>query len=156
MRLVVHAITSDLKELTENRIRVRFLGGTDHLSGKILSGIEKAEETTRQFTHGTLAICFNYGGQQEIVQAARRCMQDGLEPEDVTEEAIAERLYAPDIPPVDMVIRTSGEHRLSNFMLWRVAYSEFMFLDKFWPDMTKEDVTAIIKEYNRRNRRFGT
>lgn len=155
MRLVLHAITSDLKELASNRVRVRFLGSTERLSSKVLGSIEKAEQATMGYGHGTLNVCFNYGGQEEIVQAARRCVQDGLEPEEITEAAISERLYAPDVPPVDMVVRTSGEHRLSNFMLWRAAYSEFMFIDKFWPDMTKDDVTAIIKEYGRRNRRFG-
>lgn len=155
MRLVLHVITNDLKELVENRVRVRFLGSTDRLSGKILKAIEKAEGTTKHFTHGTLGICFNYGGQQEIADAVRRCVADGLSADEITPETITQRLYAPDIPPVDMVVRTSGEHRLSNFMLWRVSYSEFYFLDKYWPDMTKEDVADIIKEYNRRNRRFG-
>jgi undecaprenyl diphosphate synthase len=102
-----------------------------------------------------LAVCFNYGGQQEIADAARKCVADGLLAEEITEDAIAARLYGPDLPPVDMVVRTSGEHRLSNFMLWRVAYSEFMFMEKYWPDMTKADVDDIIEEYNRRSRRFG-
>jgi undecaprenyl diphosphate synthase len=155
MRLVLRAVTSDLKELVNNRVKVRFLGRTDGLSGKIIKAIEKAEETTRHFDRGTLAICFNYGGQQEIIDATKRCMQDGLQPEQITEEAMSARMYAADIPPIDMVIRTSGEQRISNFMLWRVAYSEFMFIDKYWPDMTKQDVTDIIKEFNRRARRFG-
>ena len=77
------------------------------------------------------------------------------EADDITPEFIARNLYAPDVPPIDLLVRTSGEQRLSNFMLWRAAYSELMFLDKFWPDMTKEDVTAIIEEYSRRGRRFG-
>jgi undecaprenyl diphosphate synthase len=155
MRLVLRAVTSDLKELVNNRVKVRFLGRTDGLSGKIIKAIEKAEDTTKHFDRGTLAICFNYGGQQEIIDATKRCMQDGLKPEEITEEAMSARMYASDIPPIDMVIRTSGEQRISNFMLWRVAYSEFMFVDKYWPDMTKQDVTDIIKEFNRRGRRFG-
>jgi undecaprenyl diphosphate synthase len=156
MHLVVRAVTSDLKELIKDRVKVRFLGRTDGLSSKVLKAIEKAEEATRHFNRGTLAVCFNYGGQQEIIDATKRCIQDSLQPEDITEEAMAARMYAPDVPPVDMVVRTSGEHRLSNFMLWRIAYSEFMFIDKYWPDMTKQDVTDIIKEFNRRQRRFGT
>ncbi|HET8670026.1 MAG TPA: undecaprenyl diphosphate synthase family protein, partial [Candidatus Saccharimonadales bacterium] len=90
-----------------------------------------------------------------IVDAARRCVADGLLPEEITEEAIAARLYASDVPPIDMVVRTSGEQRLSNYMLWRTAYSEFLFLPKLWPEMTKEDVAGIIEEYGRRSRRFG-
>lgn len=155
MRLALQLVTSDLKELIEHRARVRFLGNIDRFDKKLLQGIEKAEAATRHFTERTFAICFDYGGQQEIVDATKRCIADGLTPDEVTEEAIAARLYAPDIPPVDMVVRTSGEHRLSNFMLWRVAYSEFMFMDKFWPEMAREDVADIIEEYKRRNRRFG-
>jgi len=155
MRLALQLVTSDLKELIEHRTKIRFLGNIDRFDKKLLQGIEKAEAATQNFTERTFAICFDYGGQQEIVDATKRCIADGLTPDEVTEDAIAARLYAPDIPPVDMVVRTSGEHRLSNFMLWRVAYSEFMFMDKFWPDMTREDVADIIEEYKRRNRRFG-
>lgn len=155
MKLALQAISRDLKSLIEHNVRVRILGRKDGISAKLLAGFEKAEEKTRHLTGGTLAVCFNYGGQQEIVDAARKCMQDGLAPEEITEEAMSARLYYPDIPPVDMVVRTSGEQRLSNFMLWRTAYSEFLFLEKFWPEMTKEDVTAIINEYGRRQRRFG-
>lgn len=155
MRLAMRIVTTDLRELVKDRVRMRFLGRPDGVSAKLLKGIEKAEESTRHFTGKTLAICFNYGGRQEIVDAAKACIADGLRPEDVDEAALSARMYAPDIPPIDMVVRTSGEQRISNFMLWRVSYSEFMFVDKFWPDMTKEDVADIIKEYNRRNRRFG-
>ncbi|HEX9153438.1 MAG TPA: polyprenyl diphosphate synthase [Candidatus Saccharimonadales bacterium] len=155
MKLALHAVTKDLKTLISKNICVRFVGRRDGLAGKLLTAIEKAEEATRDLQGGTLAVCFNYGGQQEIADAARRCVEDELSPDEVTAEAIAERLYAPDVPPIDMVVRTSGEQRLSNFMIWRTAYSEFLFLKKFWPEMTKEDVTAIIEEYSRRSRRFG-
>ena len=93
--------------------------------------------------------------QREIADAARKCVEDGLEANDITEEAIAQRLYAPDVPPIDIIVRTSGEQRLSNFMLWRASYSELLFLKKYWPDMTKQDVTDIIGEYSSRQRRFG-
>jgi undecaprenyl diphosphate synthase len=155
MKLAARAITMDLKRFIEKGIRVRFLGRREGISGKLLSGIDKAEEATRFLTKGTVLVCFNYGGQQEIVDAARKCAEDGLKPEEITEEAITSRLYAPDAPPLDIIVRTSGEQRISNFMLWRAAYSELMFVEKFWPDMTKQDVTDIIKEYNRRQRRFG-
>jgi undecaprenyl diphosphate synthase len=155
MRLAMRVVTTDLKELIRDRIRVRFLGRTDGISTKLLKGIEKAEEATGHFTGRTLAVCFNYGGQQEIADAARACVVDGLAPEAVTEQAMTDRMYAPDVPPIDITVRTSGEQRLSNFMLWRISYSELLFIDKFWPDMTKQDVTDIINEYNRRVRRFG-
>jgi undecaprenyl diphosphate synthase len=155
MKLAARAINSDLKRFIERGIRVRFVGRREGVSGKLLDGVDKAEEATRFLKNGTVLVCFNYGGQQEIADAARKCIEDGLKPEEVTEEAIAQRLYAPDAPPMDMVVRTSGEQRLSNFMLWRAAYSELFFLEKYWPDMTKQDVADIIKEYNRRSRRFG-
>jgi undecaprenyl diphosphate synthase len=155
MRLAMRVVTTDLKELIRDRIRVRFLGRTDGISTKLLKGIEKAEKATGHFTGKTLAVCFNYGGQQEIVDAARACIADGLAPEAITEQAMTDRMYAPDVPPIDITVRTSGEQRLSNFMLWRISYSELLFIDKFWPDMTKQDVTDIINEYNRRVRRFG-
>lgn len=155
MKLALQAISRDLKSLIDRNVRVRILGRRDGIGAKLLAGFEKAEEKTRNLTGGTLAVCFNYGGHQEIVDAARKCARDGLSADEIDENAIAERLYAPDIPPVDMVVRTSGEQRLSNFMIWRTAYSEFMFLEKYWPEMTKEDVIGIIEEYGRRQRRFG-
>lgn len=155
MKLALHAITKDLGRLVDRQIRVRVLGRRDGIGPKLLAGFEKLEEKTKDLTGGTLAVCFNYGGQQEIVDATRQCVKDGLAPQDITEEAIAKRLYAADLPPLDLIVRTSGEKRLSNFMLWRSAYSEFLFLEKLWPEMTKEDVTAIIEEYSRRQRRFG-
>jgi undecaprenyl diphosphate synthase len=156
MKLAMHAITSDLKRFIKNGIRVRCLGQREGLSAKLLAAIDKAEEATKLLTKGTALVCFNYGGQREIADAARRCVEDGLLPEEVTEEAIAQRLYAPDVPPIDIIVRTSGEQRLSNFMLWRASYSELLFLQKYWPDMTKQDVADIIKEYSRRQRRFGS
>lgn len=155
MKLATRAITSDLKRFIQQGIRVRYVGRRDGIGKKLLEAVEKAEEATRLLTSGTVLLCFNYGGHAEIADAARQCVLDGLKPDEITEEAIAKRLYVPDVPPIDMVVRTSGEQRLSNFMLWRSAYSELMFLQKFWPDMTKEDITDIIKEYNRRQRRFG-
>lgn len=155
MKLVMHAITSDLKRFISSGIRVRILGHREGLSEKIVEAIEKAEETTKLLSKGTVLVCFNYGGHREIADAARKCIEDGLTAKEITEDAIAKRLYAADVPPLDIVVRTSGEQRLSNFMLWRSSYSELLFFKKFWPDMTKQDVTDIIDEYNNRQRRFG-
>ncbi|HSD55694.1 MAG TPA: polyprenyl diphosphate synthase [Candidatus Saccharimonadales bacterium] len=155
MKLALHAIAKDLKRLIERNVRVRILGRRDGIEAKLLAGFEKVEDKTRHLTGGTLAVCFNYGGQQEIIDATKRCIDDGLSSDQINEDALASRLYCPDVPPIDLVVRTSGEERLSNFMLWRIAYSEFLFLEKLWPEMTKADVDDIIEEYNRRSRRFG-
>lgn len=155
MKLAHRLMKHDIKELTERGIRVRFLGIEEGLSEQIIKDMRETEERSKDLTNGTVLVCFNYGGMREITDAAKRCVEDGLNPEDITEEAIEQRLYVPDVPVVDVVVRTSGEHRLSNFMLWRVAYSEFIFLEKYWPEMTKEDVTDILNEYSKRSRRFG-
>jgi undecaprenyl diphosphate synthase len=155
MGLVLRLLTSDIHILEENNIRLRILGSKDRLSKGILKAISEAEEKTKDNTRGTLAVCFNYGGQLEIADACKKIIQEGIAAEDVTPEVLSEHMYAPDLPPLDMIVRTSGENRTSNFMLWRSAYSEFFFLEKLWPDMTKDDVTAILEEYSRRGRRFG-
>lgn len=155
MKLTLHAFSTDLKRLVKNNVKIRFLGTKDGLSGKLLDVMERAEQATGMFEGRTLAICFNYGGQEEIVSAVRSCIDSGLRAEEIDEQSISNHLYGPDIPPVDFVVRTSGEQRISNFMLWRIAYSEFLFLKKYWPDMTTKDVQGVIREYRRRQRRFG-
>ena len=153
--LLAMAISKETGWAVKHGIRLRFLGRRDVVDKATLKAMEKAEAATAHLTNGTIAVCLDYGGQQEIADAARACVAAGLKPEEITPDAIAERLYCPDIPPVDLIVRTSGEQRLSNFMLWRAAYSEFLFLEKYWPDMTKDDVTAIIETYGQRARRFG-
>jgi undecaprenyl diphosphate synthase len=155
MSLIMKVFGDDLKLFHTNKIRIRVLGEEEHVPKKVLATLRRAEEETAQYDDGTVAVCFNYGGQREIVSAVKKIVQSGVSADEIDEQMIADNLYAPDIPPLDMVVRTSGEHRLSNFMLWRTAYSEFMFIDKPWPDMTKGDVKAIMKEYSRRHRRFG-
>lgn len=155
MGLVLKLLTSDLHIFADNNIRLRVLGSQENVSDRILKAINEAEERTKDNTGGTLAICFNYGGQLEIVEAVKKIVHEGTDEADITAELIEKNLYAPEVPPIDMLVRSSGERRLSNFMLWRAAYSELMFLEKLWPDMTKDDVTAIIEEYSRRDRRIG-
>ena len=155
MGLTLRVLTADVPEFNARNVRLRVLGSREGVDQKIVRAIEKAEAETAQNTGGTLAICFNYGGQREIIEAVKAMMAQGVNVDDVTEELLAQYLYAPEVPPIDVVVRTSGEQRLSNFMLWRSAYSEFIFLKKMWPDMTKDDVAAIMKEYARRQRRFG-
>lgn len=155
MTLVLKMLTRDIHIMEEHNIRIKIVGSRAGVSDKIVTAIDQAEEQTKDNTGGTLAICFNYGGQLEIADACKKIIQSGIDADDVTPDRIADNLYAPEIPAMDMVVRTSGEQRLSNFMLWRAAYSEFLFLEKPWPEMTKDDVTAILKEYARRGRRFG-
>jgi undecaprenyl diphosphate synthase len=155
MGLVLKLLTSDLHLFAERNVRLRIIGSRENVSDRILKAIDDAEATTKDNTGGTLIVCFNYGGQLEIADAVKKIVQEGVAADDVTPELIAQNLYAPEVPAIDMLVRTSGEQRISNFMLWRAAYSELMFIDKLWPDMTKDDVAAIIEEYSKRHRRFG-
>jgi undecaprenyl diphosphate synthase len=155
MKLFVRIVKNDLSTFIEKNARLRIIGSREGLSPSVLKAIEEAEAKTAQLTGGQVILCFNYGGQREIADAVKKVIQDGVPAEQVTPELISSYLYAPDVPPCDLIVRTSGELRLSNFMLWRAAYSELMFLDKLWPDMTRADVTAILEEYQRRSRRFG-
>ncbi|NLA43019.1 di-trans,poly-cis-decaprenylcistransferase [Candidatus Saccharibacteria bacterium] len=155
MGLVLRLLTADLPKFTKNNIRLKVLGSREGVDEKIIKAIDNAESQTANNTAGTLALCFNYGGQLEIADACKKIVQSGVAADSITPETIARNLYSPDIPPIDLVVRTSGEQRLSNFMLWRSAYSELLFIDKSWPDMTKEDVSVIMEEYNNRIRRFG-
>jgi undecaprenyl diphosphate synthase len=155
MSLVLNVLVSDLHIFIERNVRLLVIGSRKNVSKKILAAIDNAESKTANNTAGTLVLCFNYGGQMEIAESVKKIISSGARVEDVTVDMIEQNLYAPELPPVDLVVRTSGEMRLSNFMLWRVAYSEFIFLKKLWPDMKKEDVKSIIKEYAKRFRRFG-
>jgi undecaprenyl diphosphate synthase len=155
MKVLVMAVNKELKRSIKKEIRIRFLGRRDVVEAKVLKSMEKAEEATKELTKGNLSICLDYGGQQEIADAAAACIRDGLSADNITPAALSERLYYPEVPPIDLVVRTSGEQRISNFMLWRIQYSELLFLEKHWPDMTKDDVTAIIETYDQRSRRFG-
>jgi len=137
------------KELKENGIRLTILGSREKIDPEIAGFFDEAEKMTKDGKNGTVCICFNYGGKQEIVDAVNK-----IEGE-VTEEAIDAHMYHPEVPPIDMVVRTSGEQRISGFMLWRAAYSEFLFLDNYWPDMDDEKVNEVLAEYAHRNRRFG-
>ncbi len=155
MGLVLKLLTSDLPILNKHNIKLLVLGSRDNLDKKIINAINEAESKTANNTAGTLAICFNYGGRLEIVDAFKKIIKSGANLEDIDEKMIEQNLYAPEVPSIDIVVRTSGEQRISNFMLWRSAYSEMMFMEKYWPDMEKKDVKLIIKEYNKRSRRFG-
>lgn len=155
MRLIRRMFKSDLKRLASDGYKVVVLGSREGVPGDIAKFIDETEEQSKMGTRATLAICFNYGGQEEIVRAAQRLIEQKVPSGEVTLETFAGAIDHPDVPPCDLIVRTSGELRLSDFMLWRAAYSEFIFLEKFWPEMTKQDVTDILKQYAERKRRFG-
>lgn len=148
-----------LKIANENNVRVRMIGERSRFAPDIVDAINALEETTRKNTGLTFVIAVNYGSRDEIRRGMTRMMQDcrdgRLTPEDVTEELISSYLDTAGIPDPDLLIRTSGEERLSNFLMWQLAYSEFYFTDVLWPDFTKEELVKAIEAYNSRDRRFG-
>jgi undecaprenyl diphosphate synthase len=159
MGLLRMYIRDDLEELHRNGVEVRVIGAKTHLEGDIIQLIADAQARTRGNTKLKLIIAFNYGGQDEIVEAARRVAEDAvagkLKPEDVDRDVFASHLATAGIPDPELVIRTSGERRLSNFLIWQAAYSEFVFIDALWPDFTKAHLAAAIEEFQGRDRRFG-
>lgn len=155
MGLVGKALNEYLDEFHQKNIRIAILGTREKLNGSVSKALDRAEATTKDNTGGTLVLCFNYGGQQEIVDAAKKLIKEGIAENEVNTELFAGALYHPEVPPVDLIIRTSGEERLSGFMLWRAAYSEFLFLDKHWPEFSKEDIDAALEEFSKRQRRYG-
>jgi undecaprenyl diphosphate synthase len=117
--------------------------------------VRKGMELTRNNDHLVLNVAFNYGGRDEIVQAVRSIVRDGVKPEDITEETISQHLFTAGIPDPDLVIRTSGEQRISNFLIWQAAYAEWVFPQTYWPDFGREELLAAIQEFGRRERRYG-
>lgn len=132
--------------------RMVILGSKGRIPPKLLTIIEKAEKLTENCDGITVGFCFNYGGEHEIADAANIALEAEGE---ITPETIRKHLYHPEIPDIDMVVRTSGEERISGFMLWRSSYAEFMFIKKYFPEMEEDDIKNILKEYDKRNRRFG-
>lgn len=150
---------SDMDELVDRNIRMRIIGHRGRVAGDIQQMIEDSEKRTLGNTGMNLTFAFDYGGQEEIVAAARelaRAAADGrLDPETITPELFATRLFTSALPAPDLVIRTSGEHRLSNFLLWQSAYAELLFLDTLWPDFDRAALTDALAQFEGRERRFG-
>jgi undecaprenyl diphosphate synthase len=153
MGLVSKGIERHLDSFHEAGIQLIMLGTRTGVDGKVLKSIDKAIEKTKHNLRGTLALCFNYGGQQEIADAAQALAQKG---EDITPQALTAHMYASSVPPIDFLIRTSGERRLSGFMLWRAAYSELYFTDTMWPAFTTKELDVALQDYAQRQRRFGS
>jgi undecaprenyl diphosphate synthase len=154
MSLVAKGITKYLEAFNKANIKLVLVGARQGVDVKVLSQIGQAIERTKDNTGGILALCFNYGGQEEIVAAAQALLDDGQKA--VTTASLAARLYAPELPPLDLIIRTSGEQRLSGFMLWRAAYAELYFTSVLWPDFTPKDLDVALADYAARQRRFGS
>ena len=155
MGLVTKVLTKYLKKFHEKGIRIVVLGTRERLSNKVIDAINKAEEKTLNNKNGTLALCFNYGGHQEILDMYKKIHQDGVSPDNLSVKDLLKYVYHPEIPSCDLIVRSSGEHRLSGFMLPRSDYAEFIFDQTYWPDVDAEKVDEYIAEYNSRQRRFG-
>lgn len=153
--ILVAFIRSYLDEMHEKGIRLRHIGRLHQLPDELQKVIEKAAITTKDNDRMTLNVAFNYGGRPEIVDATRRIVAEGIPPEDITEETFASYLYTKDSPDVDLLIRTGDETRLSNFLLWQTAYSEYHFTKVLWPDFGKRDLDRALLSYSKRKRRFG-
>ena len=152
MKLAETRIMKYAEKMKAKNGRLVVLGSKKRVSPKLISTIEKAEKLTADCDGITVGFCFNYGGELEIADAANIALEaDG----EITPQTIRKHLYHPEIPDIDMVVRTSGEERISGFMLWRASYAEFMFIKKYFPEMGAQDIDDIIKEYDKRNRRFG-
>jgi undecaprenyl diphosphate synthase len=159
MMLIKRFVREDLAELHKAGVRVRVIGDRNDLDSEILALISEAEQLTRDNDKLTLVVAFNYGGRQELARAAQKLAEDAvsgkLDPATVNAEALAERLDTAGLPDPDLIIRTSGELRLSNFLLWQSAYSEFVVLSVYWPDFDRAAFEEAIDEFRRRERRFG-
>jgi undecaprenyl diphosphate synthase len=155
MKLLKWVLKHEVKEMHKDNIRVRVIGSKAKLGAALLTAIHDAEKLTENNSRGTLLLCLDYGGQQEIIDATKKIVQQGVKPEDITVDMIEKHLYAPDVPRLDLIIRTSGEQRLSNFMMWESTYSELLFSQKFWPDYGEDDLEQDLERYSQLNRRFG-
>ena len=142
--------------LHAQNVRIRFAGRRDwRVPRKLMREQDESMELTRKNKGLTLTFAFNYGGRAEILDAVRRMVEDGAKAGDINEKNLRKYFYYPDMPDPDLVVRTSGEFRISNFLLWELAYSELVFTPTLWPDFRKEDLAAAIREFQERNRRFG-
>ena len=154
MSLFRYYMTMKLDELDRENVKLSFAGQLAALPDPVLESLRNAERKTQNNKALRLVICLNYGGRQEILDAVNKMLADGLRPP-VTEQIMKNYLYLPDLPDPDLLIRTSGELRMSNFWLWQGSYSEYYFTDKYWPDFDKADLEAAISNYYGRDRRYG-
>ena len=155
MRLVWETLRQQLQRLHKEGVRLRHLGRLYDLPPDLQSAIRDSVELTRHNTVIDVNVCFNYGGRAELVDAVRQIIADGRDPDSITEELISSYLYTRNLPDPEMVIRTAGEMRVSNFLLWQSAYSEYYATPTLWPDFGREDLLAALESFQKRKRRFG-
>jgi undecaprenyl diphosphate synthase len=155
MEIFGETIDRELVDLAKEGVRTRFVGRRDRAPDWLQAKLSELEAATAGETRLNLWIAFDYGGRAELVEAARRIVESGVDATEIDETLLAQHLYAPDMPDPDLVIRTSGELRVSNFLLWQSAYAEFVFVDTLWPDFGPDEFRAAIEDYASRRRRFG-
>src|SRR5579859_629090 len=155
MEIFGETIERELPDLADQGVRTRFVGRRDRAPDELRQRMAALEAETAHKERLDLWIAFDYGGRAEIVDAVRRIVESGAEPDEIDEAFVAAHLYAPEMPEPDLLIRTSGELRISNFLLWQLAYSELVFVDKLWPDFDERDLRGALAEYASRRRRFG-
>jgi len=155
MEIFDQTIERELPDLARQGVRTRFMGRRDRAPDALREQIERLERETAENDRLNLWVAFDYGGRADIVEAARRLVEDGAAPDAIDEESLRANLYAPELPDPDLLIRTSGELRISNFLLWQLAYSELVFVDTLWPDFGRDELEHALAAYARRRRRFG-
>jgi undecaprenyl diphosphate synthase len=155
MEIFAETIERELPDLAEQGVRVRFIGRRDRAPESLRQRMEAMEDRTALNARLNLWVAFDYGGRAELVEAARRLVESGVDTREIDENVFAANLYAPELPDPDLLIRTSGELRISNFLLWQLAYAELVFVDELWPDFDARDLRAALADYAQRRRRFG-
>ncbi|HSO02279.1 MAG TPA: polyprenyl diphosphate synthase [Gaiellaceae bacterium] len=155
MEIFGETIERELPDLAKQGVRTRFIGRRDRAPGGLQDRMAALEAETAPNDGLSLWIAFDYGGRAELVEAARRLLESGIDPSELDEDALAAQLYAPELPDPDLLIRTSGELRLSNFLLWQLAYAELVFVETLWPDFGEDDLRSALADYAGRRRRFG-
>ncbi|PCJ83181.1 MAG: isoprenyl transferase [Flavobacteriales bacterium] len=155
MELLVSSLSKELKTLNKNNIRLLTIGNTDSLPKKCRKELQNASDNTAGNTHMNLVLALSYSSRWEIVNAVKQVINQGISAEELTENTFQKHFSTADIPDPELMIRTSGEYRISNFLLWQLAYTELYFTDKLWPDFRKEDLFEAIVDYQKRERRFG-
>ena len=155
MRILSATIDREVKPLHEAGIQLRYIGRLDALDQRLRRKIDDAIALTRDNDRMTVCVAFNYGSRAELVDAVRRMVADGVDPDEVSEHTIASYLYTRDLPDPDLIIRTGGEQRTSNFLLWQAAYAEYVFSDTYWPDFGERDIDQALATYARRQRNYG-
>ena len=155
MGLLAKTLLNELDDMHKENVKIRFLGDLSKLSDNLIKIVHSAEEKTKNNTGVNLNIAFNYGSRDEIKNALQEIVKEGISYEEITEETISKHLYTKDIPDPDLLIRTGGEKRISNYLLWQIAYSEIYVTDAYWPEFDRNELSKAIIDFENRNRRFG-